>query len=160
MGNPGFNRFVIPPLRELTLDLTDRQVAELCLWREFMFRPKNQFSLEGMGLVRLNYPELEKIAKAPAALRHLGVNVEEWRGFLQVVLDIIVRGWKAVSIPRDMLRWTGYLDVPSVILPPGQRRMSWEQHGWPSAKNAMGRRSRLIRLIAYAFQWDPENGAH
>ncbi|WP_293688869.1 DEAD/DEAH box helicase [Thiolapillus sp.] len=160
MGNPGFNRFVIPPLRELTLDLTDRRVAELCLWREFMFRPKNQFSLEGMGLVRLNYPELEKIAKAPAALCHLGVNVEEWRDFLQVVLDIIVRGWKAVSIPRDMLRWTGYLDVPSVILPPGQQRTGWEQHGWPSAKNTMGRRSRLIRLIAYAFQLDTENEIH
>ena len=91
-----------------------------------------------MRLVRLNYPELEKIAKAPAALCHLGVNVEEWRDFLQVVLDIMARSWMAVSIPRDMLRWTGYLDVPSVILVPGQQRTGWEQHGWPIRKEYDG----------------------
>lgn len=157
LGQPGFNNFVVPTLQDLTFSsLADRQVAELCLWREFLFRPKRQFSLEGLGLLRLDYPAIDRIASVPKVMLQSNVTLDEWRDLLRLVVDIQVRGWMAVSIPRDMLRWIGYPGKPSTIIAPDRERSSREQHSFPSPRTTVGRGSRLVRLLAYTLKLDPE----
>lgn len=156
LGQSGFNRFVVNTLRDLTFGLKEREIAELCLWREFLFRPKRQFSLEGLGLLRLDYPAIGKISNVPAVLQQRRVTLDEWRDLLRVVTDVQVRGWMAVPIPWDMLRWIGYPGKPSVMLPPGAIKTRRDQRSWPTARTPAGRGSRLVRLLAYAFKLDPE----
>ena len=152
-----FNHWVVSSLRDLTFGLTDRQIAELCLWREFLFRPKRQFSLEGLGLLRLDYPAVAQIKQVPAVLARRGVGLSDWQDLLHVVLDVQIRGWMAVNIPRDMLRWIGYPGKPTVMVPPGQETANRGEKGWPTAQTATGRRSRLVRLLAYALKLDLED---
>jgi DEAD/DEAH box helicase domain-containing protein len=40
LANDSFKRWLLPPLQDQTFGLNDRQLAELCLWREFFLRPK------------------------------------------------------------------------------------------------------------------------
>jgi len=46
LTNDSFTRWLLPPLHDQTFGFNDRQLADLCLWREFFLRPKRQFSLE------------------------------------------------------------------------------------------------------------------
>lgn len=162
LGQTGFNHWLVPTLRDLTFDsLTERQIAELCLWREFLFRPKRQFSLEGLGLLRLDYPALDAVNQAPPVLTQRGISLDDWRDLLRLVLDIQVRGWKAVPIPRDYLRWLGYPGRPVELLAPGEAEQSRNQQGWPTTRDPnSSRRSRLVRLLAYALRLDPEQAVH
>jgi hypothetical protein len=99
-----FTRWLLPPLHDQTFGFNDRQLADLCLWREFFLRPKRQFSLETVGLLRLGYPRLAQITNVPAVVAQNGVTLEEWRALVQVTLDFHIRGSKSVAIPDDMLR--------------------------------------------------------
>ena len=151
-----FTRWLLPPLQDQTFGFNDRQLAELCLWREFFARPKRQFSLETIGLLQLRYPALEQLSSVPPVAAQRGVTLEEWRAFVQVSLDFHIRGSKSVAIPRDMLRWIGYPGVPTLVIAPGQTKTSPSQRFWPSTRTGITRRSRMVRLLAYALRLDPE----
>lgn len=153
LATQGFNDWLLPPLQDQTFGLGDRQLAELCLWREFLFRPKRQFSMEGLGLLRLGYPALNNVTKVPPICAQHGVKIEEWRELVQVALDFQLRGSKAVNIPRDIMRWIGYPGSPTVIIPPGQQKIG-KQRTWPTTRTATTRRARLVRMLAYAFRLD------
>ena len=159
LSDANFTHWLLPPLRDQTFGLNDRQLAELCLWREFFLRPKRQFSLETIGLLQLGYPALAKITSVPAVAAQHGVTLEEWRSLVQVTLDVQIRGRMAVAIPRDMLRWIGYPGKPTFAIAPGQTKISQYQRLWPSASTAVTRRSRLVRLLAYALRLDLEQVA-
>ena len=159
LANDSFKRWLLPPLQDQTFGLNDRQLAELCLWREFFLRPKRQFSLETIGLLQLRYPTLASITSVPAVATQRGVTLEEWRVLVQVAIDFHIRGSKSVAIPRDMLRWIGYPGVPTLVIAPRQPKTSPYQRPWPSARTAVTRRSRLVRLLAYALRLDPEQTA-
>ena len=124
-----------------------------------LFAAKRQFSLETIGLLQLGYPELAKITSVPAVAAQHGVTLEEWRALVQVTLDFHIRGSKSVAIPRDMLRWIGYPGVPTLIIAPGQTKNSPNQRLWPSARTAVTRRSRLVRLLVYTLRLDLETRA-
>ena len=150
LTNDNFKRWLLPPLHEQTFGFNERQLAELCLWREFLFRPKRQFSMEGLGLLRLAYPGIERIDKVPPVAARRRIPIEEWRSLAQVVLDFQIRGRMSVAIPRDTLRWLGYPGVPTYALSPGQERIQRNQQRWPSTVSAATRRSRIVQLLAYA----------
>jgi DEAD/DEAH box helicase domain-containing protein len=156
LTNDSFTRWLLPPLRDQTFGFNDRQLAELCLWREFFLRPKRQFSLETIGLLQLGYPALAKSTSVPAVAAQHGVTLEEWRTLIQVTLDFHIRGSQSVAIPNDMMRWIGYPGKPTFAIAPGQPKTSRYQRLWPSASTAVARRSRLVRLLAYALRLDPE----
>ena len=157
LTNDSFTRWLLPPLQDQTFgQLNDRQLAELCLWREFFVRPKRQFSLETIGLLQLGYPALARITGVPAVAAQHGVTLEEWRALVQVTIDFHIRGSKSVAIARDMLRWIGYPGVPTLIVAPGQPKTSPTQRFWPSARTVVTRRSRLVRLLVYTLRLDPE----
>ncbi len=112
-----------------------------------------------LDCLQLGYPALAKITSVPAVAAQHGVTLEEWRALVQVTLDFHIRGSKSVAIARDMLRWIGYPGVPTLIVAPGQTKTSPTQRFWPSARTAVTRRSRLVRLLVYALRLDPEHTA-
>ena len=151
-----FHRWLLPALKELTFDLlSDRLLVRLCLLREFFLRPKRQFSLEGLGLVQLCYPVLEK-SDTPAVMQQRGIKPEEWRALLQIAVDYFLRSGKpAIQAPPDVIRWLGYPGWPSVLLTPGTPVTNRKiQRSWPAANSRWGKRNRLIRLLGHVFRLD------
>ena len=111
-----FKRWLLPTLKELTFDLPERQLVKLCLLREFFVRPKRQFSLEGLGLVQLHYPGLDK-AEPPAVMQQRGIKPEEWRALLQMTIDYFMRSGKPmIQATPDVTRWLSYPGWPSVLI--------------------------------------------
>jgi DEAD/DEAH box helicase domain-containing protein len=157
-----FVRWMLPALNELTYgELSERQMVKLCLLREFFLRPKRQFSLEGLGLVQLCYPALEKIV-LPAVMKQRNVSVDDWQSLLQVAVDYVLRtGGPAISAPRDVFRWLGYPARPMFMLQVGIAKKSPKiQRNWPSTTSPQARRNRLVRLLAYTFKFDLDNSEH
>lgn len=157
-----FTRWMLPALNELTYgQLSERQLVKLCLLREFFLRPKRQFSLEGLGLVQLRYPALEK-AELPAVMKQRSVSSDDWQYLLQVAVDYVLRtGGPAISAPRDISRWLGYPARPMFMLQAGVTKKSPKiQRNWPSTSSPQARRNRLVRLLAYSFKLDLDNSEH
>lgn len=154
-GSDDFYRWLLPALKELTFGLlSDRLLVKLCLLREFFLRPKRQFSLEGLGLVQLRYPALEK-ADAPAVMKQRGVKPEEWRALLQVTVDNILRSSSPpIAVAPDVVRWFGYSSRPSALLPPSGNKIKDIQRSWSSTNSRWAKRNRLIRLLGHVFRLD------
>lgn len=154
LSNDSFKRWLLPPLQNQTFGLNERQLAELCLWREFLFRPKRQFSMEGMGLLRLEYPEIEGLDSVPAIGAQRNISIDQWRNLANVILDFHIRSKMSVAIPRDTFRWIGYPGRPSFTIRPGQDKFQRNQQRWPSARSAATRKSRMVQLLACAERLD------
>ncbi|MBL8253927.1 MAG: DEAD/DEAH box helicase, partial [Candidatus Competibacter sp.] len=153
-GSDDFHRWLLPALKELTFGLSDRLLVRLCLLREFFLRPKRQFSLEGLGLVKLSYPAFEQ-ANPPAVMQQRGIQPEEWRALLQVTVDNILRSSNPpVAVTPDVVRWFGYSSRSSVLLPPGANKIKDIQRVWPSAYSRWAKHNRLIRLLGHVFRLD------
>lgn len=167
LNSDDFFRWMLPNLKELSFSqLTDRQSARLCLFREFFVRPKRQFSLEGLGLVQLSYPALVK-SELPAVIKQRGIKTDEWQALLQVALDFHVRGGKSVSIAPDIERWLGYPGIPTIQLPLGMIKpgaaSKYEKRRlrlWPTVDLPNPYGSRLLRILAFAFKLDAKDVTH
>ncbi|MBB1089756.1 DEAD/DEAH box helicase [Rhodopseudomonas palustris] len=157
-----FKHWLLPSLTELTFGkLTDRQLVKLCLLREFYLRPRRQFSLEGLGLVRLHYPKLDQ-ASLPAVMKQRHVKLDEWRALLQITIDNVLRGSNSpVAVAPDVLRWFGYASRPSFLLPPEQPvKNRHTERAWFSAYSLFAKRSRLIRYLSQVFQLSLDDAQH
>ncbi len=154
LANDGFKRWLLPALREQSLGMGDRELAELCLWREFFRRPRRQWSLESYGMLAIDYQGLRTGNPLPDVAKRLRIQPGEWRDLVRLVLDFVVRFRTAVAITEDTLRWIGYPGRPSIQLPPGAGKQTFNQQLWPSAANPVQRNSRLVRMLAYAFTLD------
>jgi hypothetical protein len=161
LGADDFKRWLLASLHELTYQqLTDRQLVRLCLMREFMLRPKRQFSLEGLGLVQIRYPGLEK-SESPIAMKQRGVNSEEWSSLLHVTVDYFLRsGTPCVAVTPDVIRWLGYPGRPSAQLAPGMSKAKKIQRTWPSSNSLYASKNRLVRLLCYSFHLDLDDVEH
>ncbi|WP_341326862.1 DEAD/DEAH box helicase [Methylotuvimicrobium sp. KM2] len=167
LNSDDFVRWMLPNLKELSFSqLTDRQLARLCLFREFFVRPKRQFSLEGLGLVQLHYPALIN-SELPAVIKQRGIQKDEWYALLQVALDFHIRGGKSVSIAPDIERWLGYPGIPTIQLPPGMAKPSTASKSekrrlrlWSTVDLPNPYGSRLIRILAFAFKLDVKDAIH
>lgn len=137
--------------------LSELDMARLCIFRELLRRPKRQNSLETLGLVALDYPSLESVHGIPSSWRHLGGTIEEWRSFLTIAIDFVVRSRSAVEIKEDFLRWMGVEIRPTRLLSPDG---AWGPRVSPWPRTTRGTRvSRLGRLLFRAFkrqETDPE----
>lgn len=148
-----FRMWFKPALSDLTYgQLTDTQLVDLCIFREVFLRPRRQYSLEGMGLLQLRYPGLEK-AEVPPVLKQKGLEQGKWVNFLRMAVDFFIRsGSPAVEISDDLRRWLGYPGKPSVLLAPGASKTQKNQRYWPSMRQPHARRNRLVRLLVHVFQ--------
>lgn len=157
------DRWLLSDLKKLTFEQfsKDREYARLCLLREFFARPKRQLSLEGLGLTQLSYPKLSK-SEPSILFKSLNVNKAEWQTLLQVAVDYLLRtGGSTINVTREYARWLGYPARPMFILKPGEQRKSPKiQRYWPSSKQNLFYRNRLVRLLAYAFKLDFEQKEH
>ncbi len=137
---------------------SEEEIAEFCLYREFLRRPRRANSLETLGLAALDYKEIESLGdrRRPAPWRARELPTAEWRTFLAVALDHMVRANGAVELPEGYWRWLGvpwrarYIKGPHADLPPDGRVIRWPQ----IRKRAS--RSRLVRLLSTYLGLSPD----
>jgi len=140
--------------------LSSIEIAKLCLIREFARRPKRQTSLETLGLVSLNYPAIERITEAnlPSLWRQRSLGVQEWRDFLKIAVDFVIRGSCAVQVPAEHSRWIG-IELPRrfIVEPDATVTAKWIIR-WPLVRGGVPR-SRLPILLFRALGLSPEEYA-
>ncbi|MBI4822220.1 MAG: DEAD/DEAH box helicase [Deltaproteobacteria bacterium] len=134
---------------------TPESMARLCLFREFLRRPRRQTSLETLGLVRVEYPAIARITGAPSTWQRQGGTLEEWRQFLKLGMDFVVRARTATLAAPELLRWMGLPYKPTRLTPP-KTRAEWGTTAWPSVSDRGGV-PRLGLLAALALGLDPDS---
>lgn len=145
--------------RYAAADLDPTEMAQLCLLRELMRRPKRQTSLETLGLVRLRYPEVATIENPPSEWKQLAGHLKTgplvaWRELLEVLMDFFVRSMGGVRLSnRELQRWMGVRMSNPAIVPQGDPALKNKRYAWPSARDAH-RLGRIPRLLLRAFELD------
>ncbi|EYF08672.1 DEAD/DEAH box helicase [Chondromyces apiculatus] len=138
-------------------ELSTQDMARLCLFREFVRRPKRQNSLETLGMVAVQYPDLAKETRVPAPWSNLaGNDLASWIGFLKIVVDFFVRSHTAIDLPRSFFRWMGANISPTRITSPGDRTEKNRKYAWPTIVKGK-RLPRLARLLFLAFRLDEKD---
>ncbi|MHC4891958.1 MAG: DUF1998 domain-containing protein [Planctomycetota bacterium] len=138
--------------RYLPSDLSREQWAELFLYREFLRRPRRQSSLETLGLLQVDYPRVDEIVRAPDEVAALGVRDGEWRDFLKLCLDHVVRAQTATQIESSYIRWMGTPFTQRRITAPGTKTEGRVSFGWPLPNGA--RSHRVIAMLASGMGLD------
>ncbi|HRF00479.1 MAG TPA: DEAD/DEAH box helicase [Pirellulaceae bacterium] len=123
--------------------------ANCLMYREFLRRPRVALSLETMGLARVRYPKLESIVQTPTGWPG---SLDEWRSFLKLCLDHLVRANAAVAFDENLLNWLGSKVRQRALAPPltERFRLDRKQMLWPSVRRGV-RRPRLAKLLEFAF---------
>jgi DEAD/DEAH box helicase domain-containing protein len=141
-------------------ELQTKDFARFLLFRELLRRPKRQSSLETLGLVAIRYPAVDKLEErdAPAAWRARSLPIQEWRNFLKVAIDFIVRGRTAVLIDEEFLRWLGLAIKPKFLLGPDATRPPVMERFflWPLASKKTRARLPLLLINALRLSADSE----
>lgn len=140
--------------RYLPTDLKSAEVAELCLLREFVRRPRRLNSMETLGLARLRYPVLDGVVSCPAEWSSRGGDTASWRDFLKTTLDFYVRAHTALQIPREFLRWLGTGISTNRIIAPDEMGERNRIYAWPTLR-PIGRIPRIAMVAALALGIDP-----
>jgi ATP-dependent helicase YprA (DUF1998 family) len=128
-----------------------REFAKMLLAREFARRPRRVNSNETMGLVAIQYPQLDAIKVAPVVG---GMSLEEWKSFLKIALDFYVRENTCIDLPASWMKWGGNKVPRKYLLGP----LSKEKAGHPFLKwpqvSTVRRDARLVRLLSYGLKID------
>lgn len=128
------------------------RLAKLFMYREFARRPKNQNSLESMGLVSVQYPALQQVTAIPQGWR-LGVDV--WRDYLKVLLDFHVRENSFISTDEDLARLFGARIRPKWLLSPESKETGDSRHQhWPQFNPGSRQPARAVALLAKLHAWE------
>lgn len=137
-------------------------LAKILLCREFARRPKRQNSLETLGLASVQYRKLARVqVLKPAAQQH-GFDLAEWRSFLKLCLDFIMRQSFSLKVPGLWDRWGGNKVYTKQILPPhSPEKPTRSIMKWPQARPA-GRQHRMVHLLAHVLRLDlaSQDGRH
>jgi ATP-dependent helicase YprA (DUF1998 family) len=149
-----FRQWMLASLEELIYgQFKGRPLSKLAILREFFVRPRRQFSIEGLGLLRLRFPSIDQ-SKPPPVLQQKGIKSDEWRNLLYITIDNILRAAAPPIIaPRDLTHWFGYKSRSTILVPPGQPvKNRYSQRPWPSTHSQGASRNRLIRLLQRSLQ--------
>ena len=134
-------------------DLPPADLAEIALLREFARRPKRQNSLETLGFVAVDYVGLAKHPDAPDPWKSRGLNADEWRNFLKIALDHLVRGRRSIQVRGEFIPWLGIPHRSTALVGPDAERFKGSVP-WPLS-TPRTRRSRLVQLLALVLQVEP-----
>ncbi len=134
-------------------------LAKILLLREFARRPRRQNSLENLGMVGVDYADLEKATEVPREWLARGKDIEDWQDFLKICLDFYVRDNLFIDISYDWRNWMGMQFFPKLLLSPDIKDTNDRQHViWPQLRNDK-RPLRLFRLLESALGIDISNKA-
>jgi DEAD/DEAH box helicase domain-containing protein len=142
-----FSRWVVRDMQELSSSMGLRATAQLALYREFLIRPRRNFSLEGLGLIKLHFPRLEG-CQPPKFLVRRDWSAAMWQDLLHMVIDHWIRsGPSAVYVEGgiDTLRWLGFRVKPRHLFAPESPRKGASIFRWPEVNKP---RSHLIFWLA------------
>ncbi|PMM86768.1 helicase [Vibrio breoganii] len=133
-------------------------LARLLLLREFNSRPKRQNTLETLGLIRMEYPNIkDKGNTAPQEWLSLFSSADEgkkkWVDFLTLCINFHVRAMKAISMSEEQQRWVGAKFSAGLLIAPGETSPYNNISGWPLVRKGAVQ-PRLVRLLAMAFHLD------
>lgn len=132
--------------------LGPRTLSKLFLFREFARRPKHQNSLESMGLVRVAYPSLNKITKAP--IDWPNGDLPSWKNYLKLLLDFYIRDNSFVAMPPEYIPLIGARIRPRWLMAPTSKEdNSSRKKRWPQAEEGKSRYARPISFLLAAFNW-------
>ena len=142
-------------------DFGANEIATLCLMRELVRRPMLQNSIETLGLVRLEYPVVERLTETslPTVCNRLGVSIRDWRDFLTLLLDHHVRGRGCVLLDERLRRWVGFPFHPAVLIGPEAEYVSPGARvaRWPNVKRPG---SRFVALLARGLHLNVGEASH
>ena len=131
------------------------ELARFCLYREFARRPKRQNSLETLGLVSVRYPYTDRLpdSSLPPVWKQRRLPLDEWRNFLKICLDFMIRARSAVNVPVEHYRWLGVPIRSRLVAGPDADASHPRVFGWPQVKQAHTN-SRLALLLCRALGFD------
>ncbi|WP_157609021.1 DEAD/DEAH box helicase [Variovorax sp. Root411] len=131
------------------------QLARVLMCREFARRPKRQNSLETMGLVSVAYPKLSNVRTLKPAVQLAGLSLVEWKDFLKISLDFVVRQSMCLMLPSAWKRWGGNRVFAKQMLPAGStERPNSQLTKWPRVLPGE-RQNKLVRILAFVLKVDP-----
>lgn len=142
-------------------------MARLLMSREFSRRPKYQNSSETLGLIKVGYTGLEKVATTPShwtttqayaatgqtEAPRTALTLQDWRDFLHVALDFFVRENTFIPMENKLRRWMGSrLSPKSLYAPTSDVQESSNIKKWPQVK--LHSAHRLVKLLEAATGLD------
>lgn len=140
-------------------DATPPQIAQILMLREFLRRPMRAGTLETLGLAALDYPWIHKrigTSELPNVWKRADLNLEEWRLFLKICVNLFVRNLPAVEIDTDIHNWIGMYFYPKALLEPGapapDEKVKRRFPRWP--RSSRNHRSRLIQMLGHTLGCD------
>ncbi|TIW54492.1 MAG: hypothetical protein E5V60_30350, partial [Mesorhizobium sp.] len=158
-AEPTINRFLSNLWVEREETFSDpARLAEFMLYREIMRRPVRANSAETLGLLRLTIPGLdEPNVVVPASATRLGLNADDWRDLVRLLLTHFVR--TNVILDFDAKRWMRWIDrrqshvemVPFEPALPSSRYVRF----WPHPYGP--RPSRVVRMLVQALGLDRDD---
>lgn len=132
-------------------------LAKMFLIREFGRRPKRLNNLETMGLVSVEYPALQSIGEVPFTVRSVSdLTVDEWRRFLKIALDLVVRGGGSLAFSREWRKWLGVPFPQTYLVPPNEEATGSGQRRWTQAGRGSVR-PLLVRILAVLLKIEPSS---
>lgn len=129
------------------------RLISMLLLSEFSRRPRNRNSTETLGLVKVGYSGLEKVTSVPLYWESKGLNLQDWKDFLKVVLDFYVREYYYIHIDRSISNWMGRKIVTKRFFGPDSKFTEDKiSKQWPLASKR--KNNRLVKLLALGGQLD------
>lgn len=137
--------------------LSKEDLGHLLLFQEFYRRPPQQTTLETLGFVALEFPDLLQ-SRAPDAFRRRKLDDEVWPDFLHMCVDHILRARSVVRLPSRLSRWMGSRFWQQTIVGPQvEERLPRNTVRWPRLQARAQPRSRITALACAVLKVDPLN---
>lgn len=131
-----------------------KHLAELFLLREFARRPKNANNLETLGLVKIVYPALDSITEEDLRVGcrewgTLGLNLDDWKSYLKIILDFYVRENTLIDIHSYQVNWMGGKLFARLLQGPEFEGKSEEEKKaiWAFPSVNKGNQHKLVRML-------------
>lgn len=137
------------------------RLISMLLLSEFSRRPRNRNSTETLGLVKVGYSGLEKVTSVPLYWGLKGLNLQDWKDFLKVVLDFYVREYYYIHIDRSISNWMGRKIVTKRLFEPESKLIDDKiSKQWPFLIGNDGqptlkyKNNRLVKLLVLGANLD------
>lgn len=122
------------------------------VYNQFGSVSKQRSSLETMGLVHLEYPNLAGATRPTDVSDQL--SDQDWRDFLKLALDYHIRGNKNLLVEQEEQRWTTVNNAYRPIFPPNSPKEEVDK--WPQVRTGDNgtvnlQQPRLVLLLCAAL---------